>query len=483
MAWKPVWSGIAGFLLFGLATLGAYLAQNSHKPISAALIYVVGVTLIGAMAGLKGGLLAGIGASVLYNFFLSEPLLQFGASSADDYFPLLAFNLTALLSGGLAGRLNDRAVAAEDAQARINLLLSVSSRLQNVTDMEGVESAIGADGAPDWLAKAQFYDLQGRGLSALAAPHDPLADRVCSTGLLESDGEGRVAHLLSTRNGPLAVVIFPGLAQIPPRSRSDIGTLLTLLSLALERMALLEQQAEAVALRRSEEFKTALLASMSHDMRSPLAAITASASSLASYGSQLDAEVQTQMLRTIEHQCDRLNRYTANLLSMAELQGGIGGSRLSPVDVMEILGAVLTAVRARSPTHVIRRDFRCTEAVVHANAVMTEQMLHNILDNAVRYAPSDSQITIMTVIENSSLIVTIRDEGPGIAEAELPHIFERFYRAAATSQIEGQGLGLAISKGFAEAFGGRIDVMSPVGDGGTQFTISLPLADAQGRSR
>lgn len=477
------WSIMISLASFGLATACAYLAQANGRPISAVLIYIVGVTTIGAISGLRGGVAAALVASGIYNFFLSEPLLQFGAASIDEYVPLVAFNLAAVLSGALAGRLNDRVRAAEDAQARVNLLLTISSRLQNAVRVVDVAEALRDHATVPWLADAAIHDLDGRRLCAdgPAGEVDTLARAVAAGSIDPIVRDGRMACRLATANGPVGVVMFERLAPAAGDQGADIGALVNLLSLAVERCALLEQRTEAAAVRRSEELKTALLSSMSHDMRSPLAAIAASASALASFSDDLDPDVRRQMLRTIQEQCERLNRYTAHLLDMGLLQGGIGPERLAPVDVVEILGAVIASARTADSDHHFTKDIACAEAIVLANAVMIEQLLGNVVENAVRYSPPDSVIHVAAAIAGDDLRLVVEDEGCGIPAEDLPHVFERFFRSPGVAPHEGQGLGLSIAKGFAEAFGGTIALASPCRDGrGTCATILLPLAHRAG---
>lgn len=477
------WSGMApvlfSFALFAAATIGAYLAQESGMRVSAALIYVMSVTLIGAATGLRIGLLTAITASIIFNFFLSEPILQFGAASAEEYVPLIAFNLTAVLSGALAGRLNDRAKAAEDAQGRINLLLNVSSRLQNAETLEDVADAIKGDGTFPWLEDAELFDQDGVYIGT--SDHEVRFGYIArvavamTTPRLEQDGH--VAHALTTANGPVGVIVFDGDPELARRTPVDVTALVNLLSMAVERCILLSQRTEAAALRRSEEFKTAVLSSLSHDMRTPLAAISASASSLASFEDDLDRATRQRMLGTIQEQCERLNRYTANLLDLGKLEAGIGPEQRKPVDVIEILGAAIGNARSDSNDHIITKSMGCSSAIVLGNAVMVEQLLYNVIENALRYSPSGSEVLITGKLVDGTVQIGVMDQGCGIPADELPRIFERFYRSTRTLRQEGQGLGLSITKGFVEAFGGTIRVASPyMGGLGTHVIIELPLA-------
>lgn len=322
--------------LFMASTAGVYIAQGAGKRVSAALIYVVGVTFIGSFAGLRSGLAAAIAASAIYNFFLSEPVLQFGATSFDELTPLIAFNATAILSGVLAGRLKDRAAAAEEAQTRIHLMLTVSNRLQNALQLEEVADAL-RDIGTAWLDESEFFDRDGNpiGTEHLPARFGQIARETLQSGMPRYERDGHVAYLLLTAIGPGGVIVFDNEPQAVRKAPVDIEALVNLMSLAAECCLLLQQQARIEAVRRSEVFKTAVLSSLSHDMRTPLAAIAASASSLASFSDELDRQTHRQLLRTIEEQCQRLDRYTANLLDLGRLEAGIAADQQTKVDAID----------------------------------------------------------------------------------------------------------------------------------------------------
>lgn len=479
-------SGI-GLTLFSLAvfaatTLGSYVAQHGGKRVSAALIYVIGVTVIGSFAGLRSGLIAAIGASAIYNFFLSDPVLQFGATSFDELTPLIAFNVAAILSGVLAGRLKDRANAAEEAQARIRLLLAVSGRLQNALRLEEVGNAL-KDIGPPWLEGSEIFDQRGNQLGNGGQParFGKIAFATARNPGLKHEIDGHIVYRLAASSGDVGVIVFDGDPRTIRNAPVDIEALVNLLTMAMERCQLLEQQAQVEAVRRSEKFKTAILASLSHDMRTPLAAISASASSLASFADALDRQTHQQLLRTIEEQCQRLDRYTANLLDLGQLEAGITSEQRSAVDALELLGAAIRNARTDESDHVIDKAFSCDSAIVVGNAVMMEQLFFNVIENAIHYSPSGSLILITAAITDEVVRIGVMDEGCGIPHDELSRIFERFYRSSRTQRHEGQGLGLSIAKGFVEAFGGTIRAESPHSGGfGTHIIIELPLAKNQG---
>lgn len=428
--------------------------------------------------GVRGGLVAALFASAIYNFFLSEPVLQFGAASADEYVPLIAFNLCAIISGGLAGRLNERARIAERAQGRLNVLLTASDQLQKAVVPRDVASAMNSPELRQWFARVELYDASGGYIAFDATPPKwaALATTTLHAEAPRAEREGVRAYRLQNAGGVMGAVVFGWSDSSVVNAAVDMDELVAMIGMTLERCLLLERLSETEAIRRSEELKTALLSSLSHDMRTPISAIATSASSLLSFSDDLDSVLRVKLLRTISEQCERLDRYTASLLNLGLLQSGIPEERLTEVDVVDIMGAVLRAVRSNAPDRDIAKQFDCSAALVRADPVMIEQILMNILDNALRYSPTDTTIAVRVSKDMEQVRVEILDQGCGIPCEELPHVFDRFYRSTRTSAQEGSGLGLSIAQGFAAAFGGSVTLHSPHSGGqGTQAIILLPL--------
>lgn len=475
-------AGYGSLLIFLLSTSGATIARHFDRPVSSALVYVLGVTVIGAIAGLRGGLFAAIAAALIYNFFLVDPVLQFTANSADELVPLIAFNVSAVVSGLLAGRLNDRARIAERAQARLNVLLVVSDRLQKVVLLPDLVKAMNGKEIRPWLGRLELYDGRGRPLGMPAA--DAQWIDLAASGLdwlsFRSEPHKATRYRLEQSGSTLAVAIFGDPEDASDSRLIDMDAIVALLTMTLERCLLLQQLSQTEAVRRSEELKTALLSSLSHDMRTPLSAISASASSLLSLSGDLDPAVRIRLLQTIQEQAARLDRYTANLLDLGRLQAGIDPAQLVDVDVVEILGSVLHSVRTATNGHVFNKQFDTPGALVRANAVMVEQIFRNLIENAVRYSPDGSVIALKLSTTGTTVRLEIIDQGCGVPKDEIPYLFDRFYRSSRTKNQEGQGLGLSIAKGFAELFGGSISIDSPHAAGiGTHVLVRLPLSSSK----
>lgn len=458
---------------------GAVYAQHAERPISAAIVFIFGVTLVGAMIGLKGGLIAALIASVIYNFFLSDPVYRFSLASIDELAPLLAFNLSAAASGLVAGRLRDRASAAESANQRIKRLLETSERLQHAVKLDQIVPALAA--SPPMARKVELYAIRVGRLEEVAesCEYRDVADDLLNSGRHRLECRGAQAFLLAPSSQAIGILVIAILDPSLARVDRDQEALVSLVTIAMQRCLLHEQLSDAELIRRSEEFKTTLLSSVSHDMRTPLSAISASASSLSRYGDDLTRETRDDLLKMIGEQCDRLNRYTANLLSLGRLQSGLDPDAFLPCDALEALGRAITRAREAGARNIVK-EFETGDSIVRADPVMLEQIFYNVLENSVRYGSAAGPITVRALSESGVLKVAISDQGPGIPDDEIQHVFNRFYRAKSVSAVEGSGLGLSIAKGFTEAFGGQIAAQSRSSGRGTTIIVSLPLQH-QGR--
>ncbi|WP_162806423.1 sensor histidine kinase [Sphingosinicella terrae] len=468
----------AALIVFALAVAGSLLAHQGERPITTAIIFLLGVTIVGALEGLWGGLVAALLASALYNFFLAEPAFRFSLLTLEDYVPLIAFNAAAIASGYLTGRLNDRARAAETATRRVEALLALSRRLQAAVGVDDVVAALDAYGAGRGSPALELFVADESGLRPARAETrlSDLAKRAFAGRSAETQSGNEAAFLLAGTEARLGVLLA---CPAPRRQQAeDLAALANLISITVERCRLLDRLAEAELVRRSEELKTALLSSVSHDMRTPLSAISASASSLARYGAELPEAARADMLAMIQEQCQRLDRYTTNLLSLGRLQAGLDRERFTPCDAIEALGAALVQVRALSGGHPVEKRIEVGEGVVLADPVMLEQIFHNVLENAVIHGGADQPVTVSAAKQEGILQVRIRDHGPGIPAGESERVFDRFYRGGHGTGPDGSGLGLAIARGFTEAFGGRIRAGDPEDGGlGTLITIELPLVE------
>ncbi len=256
--------------------------------------------------------------------------------------------------------------------------------------------------------------------------------------------------------------------------RRLLETLASQAALAIERARLASQAAEAQALAESDRLKSALLSSVSHDLRTPLVAIKGIATALRQRDVQWDSAAGGQMLDTLSDEADRLNRLVGDLLDMSRIESGALQPAREWEDVVDLVGGVLGRMRSQLGDRPLQVSLPDDLPLVWANAGMIHQVLTNLLENALKYTPARIPISIAAEIHADAIWVRVADQGPGIAAEALPHIFDKFFRVVGPERhAEGTGLGLAICKGIVEAHGGRIWAANRR-QGGAEFIFTLP---------
>jgi two-component system sensor histidine kinase KdpD len=249
---------------------------------------------------------------------------------------------------------------------------------------------------------------------------------------------------------------------------------------ALERVRLMVNAAQTVANEDSQKLRTALLSSLSHDLRTPLTAIRGAAETLSSAGASLDDATRADLLASIAQDTERMTKFLSNIMEMARVETGEINPKRERIQLTEVIEAAVARVSGAAYAGVSVEE---AAQYVLADPALLEQILVNILENAVKFAPEGSRIAISAKRRSRNVLIAIADEGVGIPTADLPHIFDSFFRATRGDRVApGTGLGLAIAKAFTEAMGGTIRAQSPridlPADGapGTVISVEIPVA-------
>ncbi|MDE1974307.1 MAG: GAF domain-containing protein, partial [Hyphomicrobiales bacterium] len=247
-------------------------------------------------------------------------------------------------------------------------------------------------------------------------------------------------------------------------------------ALAIERVRLVEGMDRVERAADTERLRSALLTSISHDLKTPLASVLAAAGTLRDLGGKLNDAEKADLVATIIDESERLNRFIANLLDMTRLESGAIVPNVALHDIGEIVGSTLRRASRILVHHQIELELAPDLPMLELDAVLFEQVLFNLLDNAAKYAPPDTTIRIQTCRNVDAVSLRVLDEGGGIPASELDHIFDKFYRAQKTDRVRaGTGLGLAISRGFVEAMHGTIAAANRTDRSGAAFTVTLPI--------
>ncbi len=492
---KPAWQNYAVIAaILAVVTLAgtelrAYIPQEAMG-----LIFIAVIAGAASRLGRAAGLVTSIAGFLLWNFFFLSPIFTFSVSDPRDVVALVVFLLVGIVTGSLAGRVR---LEAENASARIEALRRISlfgQRFSGAATQADVlrgaaaEAAAMTAGGVVMLADKQVLqspisEPAGTWLddAALAAADWSLRNNI-ETGIGTATLPSVPWRFIPLRVGGSPVGILGAKPNGPPPEplSQTLAALADQTAMALERVRLTINAAQTEARQDSQKLRTALLSSLSHDLRTPLTAIRGAAETLASAGPALDAATTADLLASITEDTGRMTKFLSNIMEMARVETGEINARRENLQLAEIIEAAVARVPGATYAGVNIAD---DASHVLADAALLEQILVNILDNAVKYAPEGSRIAISARRSGGKIALSISDEGVGIPAEDLPHVFDSFFRATRGDRVApGTGLGLAIAKAFTEAMGGSIRAQSPrfdlPADGapGTVITLELPPA-------
>ena len=476
-----------------VAALATGLVIESFFKIPNILLVFLPVILFAAV---RYGFWAALWTSVLSilatSYFLAEPRLSFAVADAGNIWALLIFVVVSAFTSSLAAQVRERAAAAGRHSRVIEELYAFSSRLASISAIDElareavqhIHSMLRVDavlllpkhGTLRVAAACRAHELEPRELLAATWcwEHGQPAGR--GSGVFHG-----VSHLylrLHTSRGPVGVLGIrrdgagPLLGADESRLLDALGDQVTV---SLERARLAEEMHETEMLAATEKLRTALLTSISHDLKTPLASILGNVTSLRQYGHLYDEPTRSEMLTFAENETLRLSRFVDNLLHMTRIDAGALRPTLEAVDLSDLIGAALQRCDKLLQTHRVATDVASDLAMVPLDFVLAEHVLVNLLDNAAKYTPAESLVTICVEEHDHDVGIRVMDEGPGIGADDLPHVFERFFRAnVADHRRAGAGLGLAICKGFVEAMGGAITASNRTDRSGAVFTVTVP---------
>lgn len=445
-------------------------------------VFMAGVLLAAFLLGSGPAYLAAGLAFGAY-FFLVDPRFQFTFGSADDFNVLMMFLAVSVLVGLLTGRVRDEAARAK-ARQRVNAaLLDATQAFSASSDVSHICERL----AHHLATAARGQAVVAQGARVFVAPSNADRDEVIGAmPPFDPASRGRATHSIGSWSFRTLTADGAdlGLAAWRPTDGSALNgeeqTLLAVLvdtgAAAISRAQLAAGKAEAEARARTEDLRNALLSSISHDLRTPLAAIMASATSLQEFNAAFDSETRQDLLATIREESERLDNVVANLLNMSRLESGALTIRSAAFNVPDVVRRVVERrQRTERRTLSLVVDPRTPEA--GGDPVLFEQALGNVVDNALRYSPSHAPVGVVVRADEQSVVVEVWDEGPGVPEPERERIFEKFYRSAPSPQVPGTGLGLAITRGLLGAMGGTASVRNR-NDGPRGLVVCLELPEA-----
>src|SRR5215813_7218508 len=485
---------VVALLAVGLAVVVGQLIRPWLGVENVDLLLLTAVVGVGVRYGLWPSLVAGVAASLCYNFFFLPPVYTFTITDPINVGAFFFFIVIAIIVSNLAGRVRTQAVVAMTRARTTESLYVFSRKLAGAGTLDDVLWATAYQTAL-MLKVHVVLLLPDNGSVVVKAgypPEDTLdaADLAAAKWAWESDkpagrgsdtlpGAKRLFLPIHTGRGRIGIVGIdsdkPG-PLLTPDQRRLLDALMDQAAVAIERVRLVEDLDRAKRTAEADRLRSALLTSISHDLKTPLAAVLGAAGTLRGMSGDLDQRAKADLLATIIDEAERLNRFIANLLDMTKLESGAVVPNAALHDLGEIVGSALERTSRILAQHRVEVDLAKDLPMVEIDPVLFEQALFNLLDNAAKYAPAGTAVRIQSWRDQDRVGLQILDEGEGIPDAELEHIFDKFYRAQKVDRVRaGTGLGLAISRGFIEAMRGTITAANRSDRSGAVFTITLPI--------
>jgi two-component system sensor histidine kinase KdpD len=458
------------------------------------LVFLTAVVGVAVRYGLWPSLLASVAASLCYNFFFLPPVYTFTITDPTNVAAFFFFMLIALLVSNLTARVRTQADTAIGRVRTTESLYAFSRKLAGTATLDDVLWATAYQTALMLKVRVVLLLPESGVLTVKSGypPEDELDkgdlaaanwawsnDRPAGRGSDTLPGAKRLFLPMRTGRGLIGAIGIDDDKTGPlltPDQRRLLDALVDQGALAIERVLLVEDMDRVKRTVESDRLRGALLTSISHDLKTPLASVLGAASTMRDLGNGLtDAEMR-DLLATVIDESERLNRFIANLLDMTKLESGAIVPNTARHDVGEIVGSALRRAGKILVHHKVSLELAADLPMLELDAVLFEQVLFNLLDNAAKYAPAETTISIRCTRDRDSISLQILDEGSGIPPAELDSVFDKFYRAQKGDHVRpGTGLGLAISRGFVEAMHGTISAANRADRSGAALTIRLPI--------
>jgi two-component system, OmpR family, sensor histidine kinase KdpD len=454
---------LAGVLPPGVSTLLA-LVPYGISTATAALGYVLAVVAAAATGGLPAGLTASLLSFLALNFFFTEPFHTFRVNKVEDLLALGAFVLVSLIVGTLLSTALSERARAERREREARLQQGLGARLLAGEATEVVLSSFARSAVELFglLACEVITEFGAARVGALEGSDD---NRAVSSEKFTMVARGReVGQILAV----------PGLSRprLGPEERHVIQGLANQLALALDGIRLASEAHQARLEGEKDRLRAALFSSVTHDLKTPLASIKASVTGLLDLGVKFSPADHRELLDTISQEEERLSRLIGNLLYLSRIRAGAVAPEKSPSDLQDLIEAVVgRSVR----DHPFRLAFAEDLSAVPIDVVQIDQALTNILENAAKFAPIGSPITLEAAQGQDMVEVRVEDRGPGIPPQDRERVFEPFVRGEGHPNA-GTGLGLSIARAIVEAHGGNILIEDTPG-GGATVLFTLPIRE------
>ena len=489
---SPLSRYIGSLLLVAAATGLGFLIGGRLESTNLVMVYLLTVVIAAVYLGRGPAILASFLGVLAFDFFFVVPYLNFAVSDTQYIITFIALFLVGMVISHLTARAREQAEAAQKREVETAELYDLSRDLAAAADLDTILRVL----------TRHVEKTFGRDIAVLLPESDRLVVRVASADLELGEDEMAVADWVYRRGEPagrhtntlpaaqlryLPLKTTRGIAgvlgvhgpgssdrHLTSQQRRLMDAFTSQTALAIERVQFAEQARQAQLFQATEKLQTALLNSISHDLRTPLVSITGALTSLDEQSETLNDEYRHNLVVTAREEADRLNRLVGNLLSMTRIESGAIKLRVEPGDVQDVVGTALEQLGPRIANHKVQVLVPANFPLVPMDFTLMVQVIVNVLENAVKYSPEGSLIEITADLLDEKVRITIADNGVGIPPEDLTRVFDKFHRVQRPESVSGTGLGLSISKGIVEIHNGHIEARAR--DDGTSIIIELPLA-------
>lgn len=486
------WNLTVQMLTTGKRPPGVVFNEPLLEPTNLVMIFLAAVVACSVYLGRGPAILASLLSVLAFDFFFVKPYITFAVSDTQYVLTFLGLFVVGIVISSLAARAREQAEVAQHRASETAELYDLSQDLATAATLESILRAVLKHVEQTFGREAILLLPQSGTLTPQAASPDlrleeserAVADWVYRHG--EPAGRNtntltaaRLRYLpLKTARGVVGVLGVKGpedaKQHLTSEQRQLMDAFASQAALAVERAQLSESVRQAQVVQATEKLQTALLNSISHDLRTPLVSITGALSSLEEDRGQLDEAAQRNLIENAREEAERLNRLVGNLLDMSRLEAGALRVAQELCDVQDVIGAALEQLNDSLSRRAVVVNMPPDLPLVPLDFVLIAHVLVNLLDNAIKYSPADQPIEVEAHIASGHLEIAVADHGPGIPPDDLTRIFDKFYRVQRPGNVSGTGLGLSICKGIVEAHGGFI-VAENRSEGGAILTVALPL--------
>ncbi|MDD5755648.1 MAG: DUF4118 domain-containing protein [bacterium] len=471
-----------------ITTIFGIFIKGRLEPTNLVMFYLLVVVISAIEWGRGPAIVTSILSVLCFDYFLVPPYLTFTVASIHYIFTFIGLLIVGLVISTLASKMREQAIQARQQEAQAAALYRFSDDLANADSFDVVLQAIRKNISQVLNSNVAVY-LPVNGSPELSS-YDPefptlspgplIAEQVYKNGqkqIYTTDSPKPVQivfYPLDTAQeilGVLGVSFYENERKV--LAEEFIKALVNQAAMAIQRAKLGEDSRQVEIMRQTEKLQSALLHSISHDLKTPLVSIKGALTTLMGSSANLAAIAKEELLDTAYEESERLNRLVENLLDMTKMEAGALRITKKPCDLRDIVGASLDQLKEKIGKRSIKIDIPRDLPEITVDFSFMMKVFNNLIDNALRYSPPDSLLTIKARENQEQIIIEVIDQGFGIPEADLRRIFDKFYRAEKPQQITGTGLGLSICKGIIEAHGGEIIASNNQGSGAT-FVIQLP---------